>query len=121
MITSTISNRQKKVNLLKYVIGSVLDEDDDGILNLTLNHLGIKCLFDILYLRIEDIEDWSYIDPTDNKEKTTPKHLLAKFHAISRWNLHLQVTLHIGAIGWEDLSTEKHMRNIQQNTIQMLL
>ena len=103
-ISSILAKRQKKANLWKYVVGTVLDEDDDGVLNLTLKHHGIKYLHDVLGMRQEAIDNLTYIDPTESKEKKTPTHLLSKLHMIKAWNIHLQNTLQTAVVDWSDKS-----------------
>ena len=97
------STRQKKADLWKYLVGTVMD-DDNGILSLTLKHHSINYLHQVLVMSKVGINNLKYIDPTDSKEKRAPEHVVANLHIIQAWNIHLQNTLQTPIVDWNDKS-----------------
>ena len=98
------ATRQAKANKWKYIVNTVLDEDDDGILNLSCQRYGIQYIEDVLSLEKQDINDLTYIDLADKSERKTPKPFLAKLHIIKAWHIHLQNTVQLSTIDWSDKS-----------------
>ena len=89
------------MDIFDHVIKDVLDEDDGGILRKTLDHNFMKYMVDILSVSYADISAMEYLDD-HNKIQKTPKHLLAKFHILKVWNIHLQNEHGRQVIDWGD-------------------